>query len=374
MFQTPAEAVREFTFEAGQPTPERPELMTDDEVQFISKMILDETLELWATLKAPEESKAALIDLIQQAKPLPKEMYSSDQQGLINQIAGQADALVDIEYYMLNCAAKKGFNMSSIFGVVHAANMAKRNPETGRFEKRADGKVIKPPGWKPPDVEGELGRQFVEGAWPRSPQGTPAEAVREFTFEAGQPTPDKPEVMTEGEVSFISKMILDEVLELWATQKESDESKAALINMVNDAKALSKEVYTNDQQGIIDQVAAQADALVDIQYYMLNCAARKGFNMSSIFGVVHAANMAKRNPETGRFEKNADGKIIKPPGWKPPNVEAELARQVSEGSWCLNTICTPSKKKSQMSEQQTPSKELQEEESTQEVLSSKCVF
>merc|ERR1719463_307558 len=198
-------------------------------------MILDEMLELWATLKDPEESKGVLIELLQQAKPLPKEEYSTDRQGMINQVAAQADALVDIEYYMLNCAAKKGFNMSSIFGVVHAANMAKRNPETGRFEKNADGKVIKPPGWKPPNVEGEVARQFAEGAWPSLPHGTPAEAVREFTFESGKPTPDKPEVMTEGEVQFISKMILDESLELWATLKGSDESKAALIELLNKA-------------------------------------------------------------------------------------------------------------------------------------------
>merc|ERR1719240_2402588 len=130
--------------------------------------------------------------------------------------------------------------------------------------------------------------------------------------------------MTEGEVRFISKMILDEMLELWATQKESDESKAALIDMVNNAKALPKELYSDDQQGIINQVAAQADALVDIQYYMLNCAARKGINMSSIFGVVHAANMAKRNPATGKFEKRADGKIIKTTGWKAPDVEGQM--------------------------------------------------
>merc|ERR1719506_3173295 len=139
--------------------------------------------------------------------------------------------------------------------------------------------------------------------------------------------------MTLEEVEFISKMILDEMLELWATLKTSEESKAALTALVTKAAALKKEEYSDDQQGKINQVAAQADALIDIQYYMLNCAAKKGFNMSAIFGVVHAANMAKRNPETGRFEKNADGKVIKPPGWKPPNVEGELARQFKEGSW-----------------------------------------
>jgi len=58
--------------------------------------------------------------------------------------------------------------------VVHAANMAKRNPATGKFEKRADGKIIKPPGWKAPDVEGEMGRQFREGSWPSAAASSPA--------------------------------------------------------------------------------------------------------------------------------------------------------------------------------------------------------
>merc|ERR1719409_2154211 len=245
--------------------------MSHGEVEFISKMILDEMLELWATLKTPVESKAALIKMVEEAEELPKEAYSDDEEGKIRQVAAQADALVDIEYYMLNCAAKKGFNMSAIFGVVHAANMAKRNPETGRFEKRADGKIIKPPGWMPPDVEGEVARQFAHGSWPIRCQDTPAEAVREFTSESGKPTPDTPEVMLHGEVEFISKMILDELLELWATLKTPEESKAALTKMVEEAEELPKEAYGDDEEGKIRQVAAQADALVDIEYYMLNC-------------------------------------------------------------------------------------------------------
>ncbi len=43
-----AEHVREFTAGAGQPTPDMPELMSHEEVHFITKMIIDETLELWA--------------------------------------------------------------------------------------------------------------------------------------------------------------------------------------------------------------------------------------------------------------------------------------------------------------------------------------
>ena len=113
-----AEHVREFTAGAGQPTPDTPELMTAEEVHFISKMIIDETLELWATLFTSDEAVSALVEIIETAKKLPKEVFSDDEQGHIDQVAAQADALVDIQYYMLNCAAKKGINMSAIFGVV----------------------------------------------------------------------------------------------------------------------------------------------------------------------------------------------------------------------------------------------------------------
>merc|ERR1712147_614052 len=125
---------------------------------------------------------------------------------------------------------------------------------------RADGKIIKPPGWKPPNVEGELERQFSVGAWPRPSAGTPAEAVLEFTAESGKPTPEKPEVMTLEEVRFISKMILDEMLELWATLYHADESKSALIDMIEAAESLAKETFPETEQGKILQVAAQADA------------------------------------------------------------------------------------------------------------------
>lgn len=52
-----------------------------------------------------------------------------------------------------------------------------------------------------------------------------------------------------------------------------------------------------------------------------------------MFHVVHAANMAKRDPQTGKFIKREDGKIIKPMGWVPPNVEGEIERQVKVGAW-----------------------------------------
>ena len=92
------------------------------------------------------------------------------REGLTNDDAVQ-DALTDAYYYMLNAACKKGVNVSSLFGIVHAANMAKRDPETGKFLKREDGKIVKPKGWQPPDVEAEIRRQLKEGAWTAAEKG-----------------------------------------------------------------------------------------------------------------------------------------------------------------------------------------------------------
>ena len=43
---------------------------------------------------------------------------------------------------------------------------AKRDPATGKFIKREDGKIIKPVGWTAPDVNGEILRQIQEGSFP----------------------------------------------------------------------------------------------------------------------------------------------------------------------------------------------------------------
>ena len=115
----------------------------------------------------PAEAKEKLKGFIDSSKDLPKEDFSklSDELKPLHMAAAQTDALVDVYYYSQNAACKKGMNMSAVFDMVHAANMAKRDPATGEFIKRADGKIIKPAGWKSPDVEGEVVRQHKEGSF-----------------------------------------------------------------------------------------------------------------------------------------------------------------------------------------------------------------
>jgi len=204
----------------------------------------------------------------------------------------------------------------------YGKNQNKENmePETKQMESMASS--VAPASLKKSGPNG-----FNKG----SDSMTDAEKVREFTFEAGQPVPDKPQLMDVEEVNFITKMVLDELLELYSTVMTPKNAKAAMMKMLSEAKNVPRmNVHPNKTHELI---AEQGDAFVDIWYYSLNCMAKKGVNLSSIFQLVHNANMAKRDSKTGKFQKRADGKIIKPVGWRPPNVAAEIKRQQDQGAW-----------------------------------------
>jgi predicted HAD superfamily Cof-like phosphohydrolase len=160
---TPALQAREFTLAAGNVSPDKPTAMTRDDVVFLSRMVIDELMELGATVMQPHEVTFELHSAIRTSKTLPQITYGPAEQ--VKQVADQADALVDAWYYMADAAAKKGINVGPIYDLVHAANMKKCDPATGKFIRRADGKIIKPPGWEAADVEAEIGRQMENGAW-----------------------------------------------------------------------------------------------------------------------------------------------------------------------------------------------------------------
>merc|ERR1719356_2358801 len=150
----------------------------------------------------------------------------------------------------------------------------------------------------------------------------------DFTQACDQPVTPRPTAMNRQEVDFIAKMVLDELLELYATVGSSSVAKNAMTRMLREAKDCKP--VTGPPSNII---AEQNDAFVDIWYYCLNAACKKGVNLSSIFNIVHAANMAKVDPRTGKCNKRADGKILKPAGWMPPNVKQEIIRQTNQGGF-----------------------------------------
>ena len=68
-----------------------------------------------------------------------------------NDLVEVADALADMIYIICGTAVSYGIPLDDIFEEVHASNMAKL--VDGKVIRRADGKIQKPEGWEPPDIE-----------------------------------------------------------------------------------------------------------------------------------------------------------------------------------------------------------------------------
>lgn len=66
-------------------------------------------------------------------------------------ITNLARELADIIYIACGTALSYGIPLDCVFREVHRANMSKLID--GKAVYREDGKVLKPEGWKPPDIE-----------------------------------------------------------------------------------------------------------------------------------------------------------------------------------------------------------------------------
>lgn len=69
-----------------------------------------------------------------------------------------------------------------------------------------------------------------------------------------------------------------------------------------------------------------ADALADLLYVVYGTGAAFGINLNDVFKEVHDSNMSKVLPD-GSVLKREDGKILKPEGYFPPNINKILDDQ-----------------------------------------------
>ena len=68
-----------------------------------------------------------------------------------NDLENIAKELADIIYIVCGTAVSYGIPLDRVFAEVHASNMAKL--VDGKPVRRADGKILKPDGWTPPDIK-----------------------------------------------------------------------------------------------------------------------------------------------------------------------------------------------------------------------------
>jgi len=90
---------------------------------------------------------------------------------------------------------------------------------------------------------------------------------------------------------------------------------------------LKEELKEYQAAVLANDVAAQADALVDIVYIAIGNAIAQGLPWDPIWAAVHAANMAKEpDPTVAKL-------IRKPPGWRAPDVAAIIRTQEGINEW-----------------------------------------
>ena len=64
------------------------------------------------------------------------------------------------------------------------------------------------------------------------------------------------------------------------------------------------------------------DALIDILVVTIGAIHSMGADGEGAWNEVMRTNFAKVDPVTGKVRKRADGKVLKPEGWQPPNLKS----------------------------------------------------
>lgn len=76
----------------------------------------------------------------------------------------------------------------------------------------------------------------------------------------------------------------------------------------------------------------QIDTAADIIIYTIDFAIRKGWNLEPYLEAIGEANLRKKFPD-GSYRHHSSGKVIKPPNYKPADINGLVHLHLSEGSW-----------------------------------------
>ncbi len=122
--------VADFHEAVGQPVLDKPTVPEDDRVQLRWKLIEEEYTELFEGMF--DDCGNVEVNLVE-----------------------TADALGDLIYVLVGTALEMGIPLDKVWNEIQRSNMSKMGPD-GKAIVRPDGKILKGPGFSPPDIEGCL--------------------------------------------------------------------------------------------------------------------------------------------------------------------------------------------------------------------------
>ena len=86
-------------------------------------------------------------------KLIAEEVGELDDAVKNNDQVEQLDALIDILVVTIGAIHSMGADAEGAWNEVFQTNLAKIDPQTEKVTKRGDGKVLKPEGWKAPELK-----------------------------------------------------------------------------------------------------------------------------------------------------------------------------------------------------------------------------
>jgi predicted HAD superfamily Cof-like phosphohydrolase len=92
-------------------------------------------------------------------------------------------------------------------------------------------------------------------------------------------------------------------------------------------RLLEEEVGEYAAAARCEDLVGIADALADVVYVAYGSALTYGLDLDAVLAEVHRSNMSKLDSH-GRPLLRSDGKVMKGPRYRPPNVRAVLANQL----------------------------------------------
>jgi predicted HAD superfamily Cof-like phosphohydrolase len=127
--------------------------------------------------------------------------------------------------------------------------------------------------------------------------------VREFHEHPGseQPVADWPTVPSPDLARHRGRLIYEEFKEV----------------MVELTKLMHSDERSDDEN--VETLGMLLKELCDLRYVLDGTAVSLGLPYAAAYRAVHKSNMTKVFPD-GTFHVNENGKVLKPPGYKPPNM------------------------------------------------------
>lgn len=148
------------------------------------------------------------------------------------------------------------------------------------------------------------------------------EVVR-FNEAARGDLPHTPTTLTLNQVKLCLRLIIEESFESVEAMFRADSAPLIRMKQFKDAIqfTLANEV---DEDHLEQNLIELLDGLCDTTVVAMGMAAMAGLPYDDGMDEVNRSNLAKIDPVSGKCIKDAGGKILKPEGWKKPDLEAVM--------------------------------------------------